>query len=70
MFSVPAMITHAWLGHINWTFALLLMAGVVPGARIGARVTLTGSEARLQLLMGLFFTLLALVYGGSELVAL
>ena len=70
MFSVPAMITHAWLGHINWTFALLLMVGVVPGARIGARFTLAGSEARLRLLMGLFFTLLALVYGGSELVAL
>ena len=70
MFSVPAMVTHAWLGHINWTFALLLMAGVVPGARLGARVTLAGSEARLRLLMALFFTLLALVYGGAELAAL
>ena len=70
MFSVPAMVTHAALGHINWTFALFLMAGVVPGARLGARITLTGSEARLRLLMGLFFTLLALVYGGAELAAL
>jgi uncharacterized membrane protein YfcA len=70
MFSVPAMLTHALLGHINWTFAGLLMAGVVPGARLGARITLTGSEARLRLLMGLFFTLLALVYGGAELAAL
>lgn len=70
MFSVPAMATHALLGHINWTFALLLMVGVAPGARVGAKVTLAGSEARLRLLMGLFFTLLALVYGGAELAAL
>ena len=70
MFSVPAMVTHALLGHINWTFALLLMIGVVPGARVGAQITLNGSEARLRLLMGLFFTLLALVYGGAELAAL
>lgn len=70
MFSVPAMVTHALLGHINWTFAALLMAGVVPGARLGAKITLTGSEARLRLLMGLFFTVLALVYGGAELAAL
>lgn len=69
MFSVPAMLTHAWLGHINWTYALLLTAGVMPGARVGARFTLAGSEARLRFLMGLFFTVLAIVYGGAELAA-
>jgi uncharacterized membrane protein YfcA len=69
MFSVPAMVTHAVLGHISWTFALLLVAGVVPGARLGAHLTLRGSEARLRLLMGLFFTVLALAYGASELLA-
>ena len=70
MFSVPAMITHALLGHINWSFALLLTVGVIPGAQVGARLTLGGSEARLRFLMGLFFTVLALVYGGAELAAL
>ena len=69
MFSVPAMVTHALLGHISWTFALLLVAGVVPGARLGAHLTLRGSEARLRLLTGLFFTVLALAYGASELLA-
>jgi uncharacterized membrane protein YfcA len=69
MFSVPAMITHAWLGHINWTYALLLVVGVIPGARFGAHLTVRGSEARLRLLMGLFFTVLALMYGASELLA-
>jgi uncharacterized membrane protein YfcA len=70
MFSVPAMLTHALLGHINWAFALLLTVGVVPGAQVGAKLTIGGSEARLRLLMGLFFTVLAVVYGGAELAAL
>ncbi|MEY2421982.1 MAG: uncharacterized protein QOI95_2049 [Acidimicrobiaceae bacterium] len=70
MFSVPAMLTHALLGHINWTFAILLTVGVVPGAQVGAKLTIGGSEARLRLLMGLFFTVLAVVYGAAELAAL
>lgn len=70
MFSIPAMATHAWLGHINWAFALLLMAGVVPGAQLGAHFTMRGSDARLRLLMGLFFTAIALAYGGAELASL
>ena len=70
MFSVPAMVTHALLGHINWAFALSLTVGVIPGAQLGAKLTIGGSEARLRLLTGLFFTVLALVYGGAELAAL
>jgi uncharacterized membrane protein YfcA len=70
MFSIPAMVTHALLGHINWAYALLLTVGVIPGAQVGAKLTIGGSEARLRLLMGLFFTVLAVVYGGAELAAL
>jgi len=70
IFSLPAMITHALLGHIDWTFALLLVVGVVPGAQLGAHVTLGGSELRLRFLMGLFFTVIALMYGLGELASL
>jgi len=70
MFSIPAMVTHALLGHINWAFALLLTVGVIPGAQVGAHLTIGGSEARLRLLMGLLFTVLAVGYGGAELAAL
>jgi uncharacterized membrane protein YfcA len=66
MLSIPAMITHAVLGHIDWAFALLLVIGVVPGAQVGAKLTIHGSEERLRLLMGLFFTVLALGYGVAE----
>jgi uncharacterized membrane protein YfcA len=70
MFSIPAMVRHAQLGHIHWGFALLLVAGVIPGARLGARFTLAGSEQRLRFLMGAFFSVLALSYGVGELLAL
>ena len=70
IFSVPAMLTHTLLGHINWAYALPLVVGVVPGAQVGAKVTIQSSESRLRLLMGLFFTLLALVYGAGELMSL
>jgi len=69
MLSIPAMAMHAWLGHINWTYALLLTIGVMPGARLGARFTLKGSEVQLRYLMGVLFTVLAVVYGGAELLA-
>jgi uncharacterized membrane protein YfcA len=70
IFSVPAMITHTLLGHINWAYALPLVVGVIPGAQVGAKVTIHGSEARLRVLMGLFFTVLAIIYGGGELLSL
>jgi uncharacterized membrane protein YfcA len=70
IFSIPAMITHALLGHIDWAFALPLVIGVVPGAQVGAKLTLHGSERRLRFLMGIFFTILAIVYGAGELLAL
>jgi len=70
MFSIPAMVTHTLLGHINWAYALPLVAGVVPGAQVGAKFTLQRTEAQLRFLMGLFFVILAIVYGTRELLAL
>ncbi len=66
IFSVPATITHMLLGHIHWGYALCLVVGVVPGAQLGARYTITGSERRLRLLMGTFFTVIAVVYAVAE----
>lgn len=70
IFSVPALVTHAVLGHIDWTYALPLMIGVVPGARIGAHLTIGSSERTVRLLFGALIVVLAVVYGGSELAAL
>jgi uncharacterized membrane protein YfcA len=69
IFSIPALVTHAVLGHINWAFAALLVIGTVPGAQIGSRITVGASDKTVRTLAGLFFVTLAVVYGTIELVA-
>ena len=66
IFSVPALVTHWALGHIDWAFALPLMVGVVPGARIGAHLTIGSSERTIRLLFGALIVVLAVVYGATE----
>lgn len=70
IFSVPALITHSILGHVDWAVALLLAVGVVPGARLGSHITVSTSDRTLRMLCGSFFVVLALIYGGTELRAL
>jgi uncharacterized membrane protein YfcA len=69
IFSIPALVGHAVLGHVNWAYAVLLTVGVVPGAQIGARITVGASDRAVRTLAGLFFVALALVYGISEILA-
>ena len=66
IFGVPATITHAFLGDIDWRLAVLLTIGVVPGARIGASLTIRTAERRLRLAVGVFLALVALVYFVTE----
>jgi len=66
--AVPSTVTHALLGDIDWRLALLLTVGVVPGARLGAGLSLRASERRLRLSVACFLGGLAAVYGVSELV--
>lgn len=70
IFSVPALASHAWLGHINWAYALALTIGVVPGAQVGSRLTLGSSDHLVRVLFGGFLVVLALVYGLGELLAI
>jgi uncharacterized protein len=68
--AIPGMITHAALGHIDWLFALPLCVGVVPGARLGAHLTIRSSDRTLRLLVGIVLGSLALIYGIGEILAL
>jgi uncharacterized protein len=47
--AVPATITHAVLGHIDWRIALAIAVMVVPGSLIGSRITIAASERFLRL---------------------
>jgi uncharacterized membrane protein YfcA len=66
VFGLPGTVTHALLGHVDWRLATLLTVGVIPGARLGASLTIRTAERRLRLLIGLFLGLVAVVYFAVE----
>ena len=66
IFQVPALITHVALGHVNWALALPLMAGVIPGAQVGAKLTVAATDRTIRILFGLLIVVLAIVYGLTE----
>src|SRR4029453_19037052 len=70
IFAVPGTITHALLGNIDWRFALLLTVGIIPGARLGAALTVRVADRRLQVVVGAFLAATAVVYAAGEIVAL
>jgi hypothetical protein len=70
MIAVPGMITHAVQGHIDWSFAVPLAIGVVPGARIGASITIGTSERRLRLIVAVALGGVGVIYAVEEFVAL
>lgn len=63
---VPGTLVHWALGHIDWAIFLALAIGVVPGARIGARLALGASERTLRLWVGVFLLAVAILYGIGE----
>src|SRR4051794_25023172 len=68
--AIPGMITHQLLGHINWSYALPLCIGVIPGARVGANLTIRSSDRTLRIAVATVLGLIALVYAVGELIAL
>jgi uncharacterized membrane protein YfcA len=68
--STSALVSHIALGHVAWQFALPLVIGIVPGARVGSRITVGASEARVRAMTGWFFLALGLVYLVRELAPL
>jgi uncharacterized protein len=70
VFAIPGTITHALLGHIDWAFAIPLCIGVIPGARIGAHMTIAASDRTLRLSVGFVLAAIAAIYAIGEIVAL
>ena len=70
MMSTTAVVTHIVLGHVDWRFALPLAIGIVPGARVGARITIGSSEQRMRLVAGTLLIGVAIIYLAGELAAL
>jgi hypothetical protein len=68
--AVPGTITHALLGNIDWLFALPLCVGVIPGARLGAHLTINASDRTMRILVGSVLGTIAVIYGVGEVLAL
>ena len=58
--AVPGTITHALLGHVDWGIAFVLALGVVPGAWLGARISLGAADRTIRLA----FAAMLVVVGG------
>ncbi len=52
IFAIPGTITHAIQHDIDWTFAIALAIGVIPGAQIGARFTIATDDKTLRYTVG------------------
>lgn len=68
--AIPGTITHAYLGNIDWAFAIPLSIGVIPGAQIGAHLAIRSSDRTLRLAVGIVLGAIALVYAVGEILAL
>jgi uncharacterized membrane protein YfcA len=66
-FAVPGTLTHALEGHVDWRVAAALVVGVIPGARLGAALTIRAADRRLRVTVATFLGATAVVYALAEL---
>lgn len=64
--SVPALAMHAYLGNVNWLLALGLVVGVVPGAWVGAKITVGASERATSIGFAVLLIVTGIWLGVSE----
>ncbi|MGH9273603.1 MAG: sulfite exporter TauE/SafE family protein [Acidimicrobiales bacterium] len=69
-FAVPGTITHALQDHVDWRVAMALVLGVIPGARLGAALTIRATDRRLRVTVAAFLGTTAFLYAAGELSAL
>lgn len=70
LLAVPSTAAHAFLGDIDWGFAVPLAVMVVPGARIGAGLAIRATDRTLSLTVATGLGVLAVVYAVRELALL
>jgi uncharacterized membrane protein YfcA len=70
LFAIPGTITHSIEGHVDWRVATCLIIGAIPGAQVGARLTIRAADMRVRRTVGLFLGFTAVLYFLEELMAL
>jgi hypothetical protein len=66
---VPGTVVHAALGHLDLGICFALMAGAVPGARVGAALALGARERTLRFVVGAGLLAIAVAYAIQQAVA-
>ena len=69
-FAVPGTITHVLEGHVDTRVAVCLIIGAIPGARVGAALTIKAADRRVRRTVATFLACTAVLYGAGELLAL
>ena len=67
LMSTTSLIGHWMAGHIDWTLAVPLMVGVIPGARLGSKFTVVASERVMSLTCGGLLLVMGAIYLAREL---
>ncbi len=65
---LPAIIVHAYLGHIDWYISLALTAGAIPASYIGAEITIGLSDERTKKAYGAFLLAFSAYFAILELI--
>ena len=68
--AIPGTIVHAFLHHISWPLFLFLIIGVIPGAYIGARITIRVGERLIFVLFGSALACFGVVFIVNEIISL
>lgn len=68
--ALPNVIAQQLVGNIDWRVALLLGIGVIPGARIGAQLSIRAPDRILRITIAIALIAVGVVYAVSELTAL
>jgi len=68
--AIPGTIVHALLGHISGWLFLYLVIGVVPGAYLGARVSIRTGEKTLYILFGSLLMVFGVIFIVNEIISM
>jgi len=68
--AIPGTLAHSLLGHVDWTLAMWLALGVVPGAVVGARLTERASDRTVRLSFAALLIVAGAWLAASELAGL
>jgi len=69
-YALPGSIVHFLLGHIDLRLALFMIIGTIPGAFIGAKMTIKLPASFLKTLFGLFLIAVAVYFAYYEILAM